>query len=505
TAPAQSTQTATGLSAGNYSVTVSDANGCTATTSVSVSNINGTASISSSTNVLCHGGANGSAVAVSSGSAPFTYSWSNGNNTQSVTGLAAGTYSVAITDVNGCVGTASVLITQPAALSFTISSTANTKCNFPNGTVTMNIAGGSNPFTYRWSTIPVQTTATAAALTAGTYSVVVTDKNGCTVTSSVTVAAPSLPVINIMGNTTICQGSSTMLIASGGAIYWNPGHQDADTIVSPSVTTNYSVVAVGANGCTNTSSVTVTVIPRPVAGINGNTNICIGETATLTAFGGGSYLWSPGGQTSSAISTSTGGMYSVIVTAGSCSATATHPVIVHPPPTANAGANATVNYGSSTQLSASGGSSYNWEPSAGLSCTNCANPICAPAAATTYTVIATDANGCTASAMVTVYVNEECGELYLPNAFSPNGDGENDYLHIDIMNPVCISEFKISIWDRWGNKVFESTDKNFKWNGDDAYGLFPGSERTAVFVYRMTAVLMERKVIERKGNISLIR
>jgi len=271
----------------------------------------------------------------------------------------------------------------------------------------------------------------------------------------------------------------------------------------------YSVTITDANGCTKTDTITVNQNPPPVAGISGNDSLCQGESTALTASGGGTYLWNTFSSSASITvtpTTSTG--YSVIVTSGACTDTASVNVIVNPLPTANAGADVTIPYGSGTQMNGGSnnpGSSYTWFPYTGLSCTNCQNPTASPQITTTYIVIVTDANGCTDIDSVTVFVDQTCKDIYLPNAFSPNGDGEDDELRIYINNLLCIKNFQIIIWDRWGEKVFESENQDFRWDGSYTRGLLKGAEGSAVFVYRMKAEMISGTLIDRKGNISLIR
>lgn len=498
TSPQQNSSTATGLSAGNYSVTVTDAVGCSSTQTVSVANSNGgTASLNSSQNVSCNGGNNGSAtVSVSGGSSPFTYLWSNGQTTSAASNLSAGNYSVVVTDANGCSSSVTVTISQPAALSVTASSTANINCLSPNGSAIANPSGGTSPYIYVWSN--GQTTQQLNNLQAGNYSVTITDANGCTTTSTISVAGPTLPTISISGNTTLCQGDQATLTASGGIVYsWSAGTTNNPITVSPSSTSTYTVVGADASGCTNTSVISVTVSPPPTANITGSDTICLGSSAVLTATGGGNYLWSTN-ETTFSITISSAGNYSVIVSIGTCTAAANFSVTTVQNPTANAGANVVINIGESTTLNASGGGMYSWSPSVGLNCTDCPNPVASPAATTNYCVYVANSNGCVDSACVTVIVEYNCTPIYVPNAFSPNGDNENDFFYI---YGNCISEMKLIIYNRWGEKVFETTEQKNGWNGE-----FRGNmEDSAVFSYYFEYSLLNGERKNKKGNISLMR
>jgi hypothetical protein len=194
TSPLQTTQNVSGLPAGNYTVIVTDAHGCTATASITISNTAGpSASIPVHTNVLCNGGNSGSAtVSVTGGAPPYTYVWSpSGGNSATANNLAAGNYTVTVTDANGCTTTVVVTITQPPAIALTPSSVQST-CGQSNGSASVTVSGGTPSYSYSWNTTPVQTTQNASGLPSGNYTVTVTDANGCTATTSVTVATPQV-------------------------------------------------------------------------------------------------------------------------------------------------------------------------------------------------------------------------------------------------------------------------------------------------------------------------
>jgi len=165
---------------------------------------------------------------------------------------------------------------------------------------------------------------------------------------------------------------------------------------------------------------------------------------------------------------------------------------------ANTSPNVTIPLGTSTTLSASGGTTYEWSPSSGLSCTNCAQPIATPSTKTVYTVIVSNANGCSSIDSVTIDVEIVCDNLYIPNAFSPNGDGENDTYKI---KGNCMEKFSLSIYDRWGNQVFETTNINEGWDGN-----YKGEPmNTGAYCYRAIIYSQSGKYIERAGTLSLIK
>lgn len=189
----QTTKVATGLCAGTYTVTVTDKNGCTSAKSCVVKAPAAVKASFTAVNVKCKGSATGSLTAnPSGGTAGYTYLWSNGETTKTISGLVAGTYTVTVTDSKGCTGSGSKAVTEPAkVLAVSATKTNASHCNPCNGTATANPTGGVAPYTYLWSN--GQTTKKIISLCGGSYSVVVTDKNGCSANCgvSLTGCAPS--------------------------------------------------------------------------------------------------------------------------------------------------------------------------------------------------------------------------------------------------------------------------------------------------------------------------
>lgn len=299
TTPVQNSANATGLCAGNYTVTITDASGCTQLSTIVITEPTILAVTTTQSDINCYGDINGSStVNVIGGTSPYSYLWSPGGGTNATAvGLAAGVYTVTVTDDNGCIQQSTVTITEPSAITTTLIATLDS-CAYNVGTVTVNAAGGTSPYDYIWSP-GGQTNATATGLGAGTYTLTVTDDNGCTETNS--------EIVNVFGivtpvagpNSSICPGEPATITASGGLYYlWNNSETTSSITVSPSITTSYSVV-VSNDICSATTSAIVTVNPNPLIDAGTPQTICSGYSATLTASGAINYLWSTSEITSS--------------------------------------------------------------------------------------------------------------------------------------------------------------------------------------------------------------
>ncbi|HEY1038941.1 MAG TPA: hypothetical protein VGF30_06020, partial [Bacteroidia bacterium] len=260
--------TATGLSAGTHTCMVTDSHGCVTTATISISqpmalNIN----ISQQGSINCNGETTSAMASVSGGTPAYSYSWSpSGATTATATGLSAGTHTCTVTDAGGCITTATISISQPAALNVTISQQNSISCNGgSNASAMASVSGGTAGYTYSWSPSGA-TTASASGLSAGTYTCEVTDANGCVATETISISQPSSLVVTTGNALSICNGSNTMLSASsnGGtgnvAFTWMPGQLNgANPTVSPNTTTTYTVTGTDANGCSSTATQMVTV------------------------------------------------------------------------------------------------------------------------------------------------------------------------------------------------------------------------------------------------------
>ena len=329
---------------------------CTATTTVTITEPTLlVATIVAQTNVIgCFGDQTGAAAVIATGGTPgYSYSWNTVpvQTNQIATGLGAGTYTVTVTDANGCTKTASVTITEPPQVIISISAQTNVDCNGNStGSATVEANGGTPGYTYSWNTIPVQNTATATGLPAGTYTVVVLDSHGCSATTTVTITEPAVltAVASIVSNVTCngaANGSATVVPGGGTAPYtyvWSNG-QHSQTAINLAPGT-YSVQVTDDHGCVTTSNnVTVTEPDVLTVAINSSTNNTChnGSTGSITADASGgtvAYVYTIAGPTVNTTGQTTGtftglsaGSYTITVTdAQGCTATSSTVVVTQP-------------------------------------------------------------------------------------------------------------------------------------------------------------------------------
>ena len=402
-----STATIDSLIIGSYSVTVTDINGCSASSLINIIEpLPLTTTISATTDVLCFNGSTGSSTVVpNGGTPPYTYNWSNGIQNPTATGLSIGTYTVTVTDNNGCTSTNTVAINQPLELTSTISANANLLCfGDADGSATISATGGVLPYSYNWSN--GLNTTTIDNLTAGTYSVTVTDSNGCTTTNSITINQPNILNANISSLNVACNAAnngSASVTATGGTspYYYNWSNGSISNSVNNLAIGNYSVTVTDANGCTASNSVIITEPTILNTIINSVSNVsCFGGnngSANVSVSGGTSpysYNWSNGSVNNPATGLISGTFNVTITDINGC--TATNSVSINQPTLLSSfittSTNVSCNGGNDGSASATvnGGTapySYMWSNGDTTSTIN--NLI-----AGNYAVTITDMNGC---------------------------------------------------------------------------------------------------------------
>lgn len=450
----------TGICAGHYSVQIVDTNACRFTGSIDITEPTAIVVTGAVTNVLCNGFNTGSiALTVTGGVGQYTYAWTNSGTTSTISGLAAGTYTVTVSDGNGCSVTASFTVTQSYVLQ-TAASNQNPRCfNGNDGFVSVVVSGGTPPYVYNWNTNPGQIGATATNLAAGVYTLTVTDANNCSATISSTLANPDQLVITTSPTPAHCYNTATGMVTasvSGGTppyiVELNGAAQSADTFynLAPG---SYIVVAVDANGCQAGS-------PFQIAG---------GSPVSVT-------LTAPDN------TILTGMQTQLVATATSDSS---KPIIgyIWSPLTID----------SANVFDFSGCSDPN----------NCSNPYVKPPFTATFTVTVYNSDSCSATDTVTVYVKND-QSAFIPTAFTPNDDGLNDRFEFDILGANTI---EITIFDRWGGKVYYNAAQTNGMSGTNGWdGKVNGKDAPSdTYVYQMKVTYFNGAVKDRAGTVTLMR
>ncbi len=333
-----------------------------------------------------------------------TYTWSTGANTQSivVSPTVPTSYSVTGISAAGCaaVNTAtSYPYTMLAKPTVNISTGTPTICSGSNATLT---ASGAS--TYTWSTGGTGTSISVSPTVTAIYTATGTAVSGCTNTKTLSLNVVTAPTVSV-NNYTICSGGTATLIATGATTYsWNTSATTSSILVTPAITTNYTVTGTNGGVCSNTRTLSVTVGSALSILITPSTpTICVGNSGTITASGATSYTWNTGSNaTSIVISPTTTTNYTVTGTSGSCNGTNTISIAVSANPTVAAvSSSSLICTGSSATLSATGATSYNWNPGS-LSGTSV---VVSPTTSVTYTVVGSNAAGCTNTRTVSITVS----------------------------------------------------------------------------------------------------
>lgn len=403
------TSSVSNLQANAYTVTVSDANSCIKISSITITQPTAILLSTSSTDVSCNGGNDGSASVAASGGTPgYTYSWSNGATSSSITNLQSNSYTVTVSDVNSCPKIASVTVSQPLVISLSTSSTPASCKGGNNGTATASASGGNGGFTFSWSN--GGSGPTINSLSAGTYSVTATDIYGCNGYGTVTVTEPAT-LVSVSASATdascngVCDGtlSSSASGGTGGKTFLWSGGLGIGAGKTNVCAGTYTVTATDTNGCTATANATVYQPAILVVTSTATDALCkdsCNGTLSATATGGTtnySFLWSMGLGTGATISNVCDGNYIVTVTdANGC--TDTSGITVYEPAALTSVTSSSAvtcfggNDGTATVSSSGGSPSYSfvWDTNANSQTDTLATAL--PAG--TYSVTTTDVNGC---------------------------------------------------------------------------------------------------------------
>ena len=511
------TTTIPGLVANTYAGNITDAHGCTAAVNETISQPSAPLSqTATQTNPTCYQGSDGTiTVTAAGGTSPYGYVWNpNVSNSNTATGLASGGYTVTVTDNHNCTNAATYTLVDPAPMQLS-ETHVDEPCNGDaSGSITITVNGGTPSFTYAWSP-NVSSGATGTGLTAGTYNVTVTDAGNCAMSISATISEPPVLVLNAVPAPALCFGENSGSIAAsatGGSPSYTFSITQDGTNFTYSTTGQfanllagtYSTLVADQMGCTKTIDITVTE-PTQL-------------TDLVTAYEPSCYHYSNGVIVVNAMNATPGYTFSLsdgqvntigifyglaaddydvtITDANGCSitdfTTVTQPdsvlVTVNPSPTE-------VKLGDVMPIVASTNQSqnvtYQWTPSFGLSCNDCAEPVFDGVYSQVYTVTAVNDSGCVGTStfqatVIPVY------DVFFPNAITPNGDGANDTWQI-FGNLKALKQLEIQVFDRIGEMVYQTNDIDFKWDPMQTpykgKPLMPG-----VYVYQAKLVWMDNHI-----------
>ncbi len=438
----QTTDLAINLCAGLYSITITDANLCSATSSTRVHDTSAFIASSENINVRCFDECNGqSAIISTNGNLPITYLWNFGSTNDTAFNLCAGVYSARVTEAHGCIQNVFAQIIEPDKINIDSIIKVMPLCNgSSNGTISLYVRGGRQPYTYNWN--GVSGLSYRNDLSAGNYIISIIDSSGCELDTTISLSQPEMLQMQITSSKVpcaeVCNATATVIASGGTPTYqfvWS-NTQQGDT---------------ATNLCIGNNSIMVTDSHNCVA----NKNFIVEDTSYFSA---SFNAWSD---------------------------------------------KDTIYRSQSVQLHVTNinGFTYNWSPTSNMNNSTSTDPIVKPLNTTDYIVYIHDIFGCEKTDTVRIVVLDVvCEEpfIFVPNAFSPNNDLKNDVFNV---RSEILLDIYFAIYNRWGEKVFETTELNNGWDGT-----FKGQKcESAVFVYYIDATCINNMKYIKKGNITLIK
>jgi len=543
TGSANTNEDLTNATAGPYTVTVTDANGCPISTSAAINQPIALSIALVPTAVTCFGASTGAVQAtIAGGVAPYTYSWTGPNafiaSTQNINSIVVGTYTLSVLDSNNCSLSQNVVVNEPAVVAIGFNSTTVNCFAGNDGTLTASVSsGGTAPFIFQWDAAANnQTTATATGLLAGTYSVTITDANGCTYSDNSNVTQPATPLTISLDSTNIsCAGYNngiTVVAAQGGTpgytYLWNDPQGQTTAEASNLSPGNYQVTVTDNNGCTATGSINIEEpTPINVSAVADSTN-CFGDATgalQITASGGTTlgYAYSIDGgltfQNSPDFFNIPAGIYNELIVKDlgssiACLSQAISATVYEQPyfyfevipndTTLQLEESLTLGLlVNSPNYTNADIAQVIWYPTSGLNCSDCIDPsVLTYDHYTEYTATVYYMGGdnelCNQLSS-TIIIVENNLQLFIPNAFTPGS--------FDDMNNVFevygegIEYITMQIYNRWGAKIFESSNQRVAWDGT-----FKGEmQNPGVYSYYVSLEYLDGKTSDHKGSVTLIR
>ena len=532
----QTTPTFSNLAPGNYNYTFTSANGCTGSGSFTLNSNPALKSPSVKVMPSCNGNNNGSITFnISGGVAPYQYAlapYTTYQTSNVFNGLIAGTYNFRIKDNVGCTKDTTIVLAEPTVLTASATNTKVATCNGNDGTITVTGGGGTLPYQYSINNgANYQSSNIFIAPDTGFYAnVKVKDAKGCITNTTVTVALLDTMRLELGPNQTICAGSSVTLQPQTNTattvFTWTAQNVPLSSLSDPKVknpvatpqdTAIYTLIAQWGI-CKRQDAVTINVLHKPIVSAGLDTAICNQATQTIPSVatlmgsatnlsGTVNYAWEPANKVSfptqavtPAKTDSTQQFILTVTDNYGCNFVVKDTVIVfvQPPVQAFAGRDTIAMYGRPHQLMASGGTGYLWSPAGPLNDPHLANPLATLTADTRFTVVVTDVAGC--EGYDTVFVKAYEGPMYyVPNAFSPNGDGRNDIFRA-IPSGIASTEY-FRVFDRFGVLLFETNQWLKGWDGT-----YRGKKQPiGTYVWMVKGKDQNGHVVEQKGTVIIVQ
>lgn len=475
---------------------------------------NPTVFISSGTPTICYG--TGMTLI---GNGAFSYTWypnvaiNNVSVNNPIVSPLSNTQYTLVGELNTCTSTAVVEVTVIPLPTLQMAADKTTICY---GGVANLVANGA--FNYQWSPSTGLNNPNSNVVVASpeqtTIYTVMGNNGACIGSASVQINVVPRPELILTTNSNkICKGTSTTIFASGSQNFnWSPiqsinlvGPNTAS--VNPTESTNYTITAYNTAGtlqCSVTREILIEVVPQVTAAVSGNVSICEGESTMLLATGSNMYVWTPTvGLSDPSVnnpyaSPKSTTIYQVIVSnQGFCGATGTVMVTVRPQPTVDAGIGGTFNLDEPMYLNAIGNGTLTWIAGDGILCNVCPNTQLTTNKGGCYKIQAVNEYGCKAYDDVCIEVTANYN-LYIPNSFTPNGDGVNDVFQIF---GTGFKNVEIIVFDRWGEKLFTTTDAQKGWDGT-----YKGvNVKDEVYVYQVKFATLDGKQHTKTGHVTILK
>lgn len=520
--------TANNLSNGVYTVTANDANNCSQTTFINISQPNALTASISNTAATCAGNNGSAAVTVTGGTTPYSYTWTPTNeHSSAITNLSNGVYAVSVSDNNGCSTSANTSLSNPNAISISLNTSSVSCFGGSNGSAGIIASGGLAPYTYSWSAT-ASNVSSISNLSSGSYTVKVIDNAACASILSFSITEPTALTVVVSG-TTACSNQSVSIAAqaSGGTgtytYSWDNGvFNGANYSIQPTTNTIYSVTATDGNGCQSSDTAYVTLSTdinfNALSDItNGCPTLCINFRDTILSSSGivNQWFWDFGDGTTGNGTTanhcySTSGVYSVSLTVSTsqgCTKTIVRSNYINVFPKPNADFNASTfetdidNALISFNDLSTNADNWNWKFDDN-SYSNLQNPDHTYLNEGNYitTLIVYDRNNCVDSISKLIVIGDNF-TFYSPNTFTPNGDQKND-LFLPLGNGWNETAFELRIFDRWGAMIYRTNDPTKGWDNKLSSG---EAAKADVYVWQVELKDTHQKEHYFVGHITLIK